>query len=136
MLIGSTKNWSMIMSWIISNIISSFATFYFIKFVFCYRGRYFSIEIPGIKKSCLQRSVEKLSYRLFPYFEIVWNISKYMAGFWIVLPPPGNLVLTLKTEKTNFLKMNYELLNIYILRSEIKLVLNLNHYIILSWKFH
>ena len=78
----------------------------------------------------------KLSYSPFPYYEILQNISKYIAGFWIVLPPSGNLVLTLKTEKTNFLKMNYELLNIYILRSEIKLVLNLNLYIILSWKFH
>ena len=54
--------------------------------------------------------VGKLSFSPFPYYEILQNISKYIAGFWIVLPPPGNLVLTLKTEKTNFLKMNYELL--------------------------
>ena len=52
----------------------------------------------------------KLSYSPFPYYEIFQNVSKYIAGFWIVLPPSGNLVLTLKTEKTNFLKMNYELL--------------------------
>ena len=58
--------------------------------------------------------VGKLSYSPFPYYEILQNITKYIAGFWIVLPPPGNLVLTLKTGKTNFLKINYKLLWIHI----------------------